>query len=285
MKLLARTEFHLDLEKIATQGAKVVLTVVLAWVGYLVLRRIIRVAADTARARVAEPAQRQRITTLLLLLNSVAKYVITFVAVIMVLDELKIDTRPALAAAGIVGLAVGFGAQHLVRDVVAGFFIIMEGQYSVGDLVEINGVFGRVEEVGLRITQIRDESGQLRHFPNGGITSTRNYTEKHIAYSVNIPLPEEGSSDVVPLVRGALDDFDREFGVFAEPAVMGPVEELPTYARVLRIEARTIPGRERIVEEKLAQRVVGALTRAGYSLPTGAEISLCVRWSGATRQS
>ena len=97
------------------------------------------------------------------------------------------DMAPVLASVGVVGLAVGFGAQNLVRDVVSGFFIIMEGQYGVGDAVEINGLFGYVEEVGLRITKLRDPNGELRYFPNGTITQANRYTEGCISYRLVVP--------------------------------------------------------------------------------------------------
>jgi len=277
MKLLTNLEFRLELEQIVRQAAKIALILALAWVGYLLLRRALRAAVEAASARVKEPARRQRITTLLLLANSVLRYGVAILAAVMILEQCHINVGPVLAAAGIVGLAVGFGAQHLVRDVVAGFFIIMEGQYAVGDFVEINGVFGQVEEVGLRTTKIRDPGGQLRYFANGAITSANNYTEEHLAYVVNIPLPG-GEADLVSLVQAALADVDREFGLFAQPPVIGPVTDLPTYAPVLRVEVRVIPGRQGLAEAKLGSRVSAALERAGHPLPAGTEVSLSLRY-------
>jgi small conductance mechanosensitive channel len=280
MRLLTRAGIHVDFEQIATQCGKAVLTVLLAWVVYLLLRRAFGAAVRTAAERVADASHRQRLTTLLLLVNSTAKYAVIFCAAIMVLGQLSIDTKPVLAAAGIVGLAVGFGAQNLVRDVVSGFFIIMEGQYGVGDLVEINGAFGQVEEVGLRITKLRDPSGQLRHFPNGAISTANNYTQKSIAYVVTIPVGGEAASDPLPLVSAALDDFERELRVFAAPPKVGRMEELPTYARVLRVEALVIPGRQAIVEGKLPARLAAALARGGHPLPPDTEVSVCLRSAG-----
>ena len=277
MKLLTSTELRLDVEKLATHGARVVLILLLAWAVSRVLKRVARAAVAAVWARVEEARRRERLTTILLLVNSLIKYVIAFLAAIMVLGELGIDTRPVLAAAGIVGLAVGFGAQNLVRDVVSGFFIIMEGQYAVGDFVEINGVFGKVEEVSLRTTKIRDPNGQLRYFFNGAITSANNYTEEHIAYIIAIPLPGS-EADLSPLVKSALADFDSEFQVFAQPPSIGPVADLPTYAHVLRVEAWVIPGRQGLVEGKLASRLSVALERAGRALPQGTEVSLCLRY-------
>jgi small conductance mechanosensitive channel len=174
-------------------------------------------------------------------------------------------------------LAVGFGAQNLVRDMVSGFFIIMEGQYAVGDLVEINGALGRVEEVGLRITRIRDPNGELRFVPNGSITSANNYVQRHIAYVVTAPFARDATDDLPALVRGILEDFDREFAVFADPPEIGDAENLATYARVVRAEVHVVPGRQAIVEQKLPGRVAGALERAGRPLPQGTDVGLALR--------
>ncbi|HUU55055.1 MAG TPA: mechanosensitive ion channel domain-containing protein, partial [Armatimonadota bacterium] len=214
-----------------------------------------------------------RVTTLVLLIGSVLKYVIIFFAGMMILQRVGLDPTPILAGAGVVGLAVGFGAQNLVRDVVSGFFIIMEGQYAVGDLVEINGVLGRVEEVGLRATKLRDPNGQLRYFSNGGISTANNYTEDYVAYVVNIPLQPQAPADPAGFAEGVFKDFEREFRVFVERPSVGSVETLPTYSRVLRVRVNAIPGRHTIVEQKLPARVAAALDRAGHALPAGTEVT------------
>ncbi len=214
--------------------------------------------------------------TLLLLIRNIAKYAIMFVAGVTILDAVGLDLTTLLAGVGILGLAVGFGSQNLVRDVVTGFFIIMEGQYAVGDSVEINGLFGTVEQVGLRITKIRDATGQLRFISNGSISRANNYTAKHVAHMVNVPFAADGPDEPIPLVRSLLEDFDRELRVFAEAPVVGPVEELPTYARVVKAETRSIPGRQSLVESKLPARLKAGLERAGHSLPAGTEVSIAL---------
>ena len=266
----------LPLELVIRRGTKILATIVIAWLVYLTIRRTIRAAASTAGARIEVEAQRQRALTLIVLLGSIVKYVIIFFAGIMVLRDLGVDPTPVLAGAGIVGLAVGFGAQNLVRDVVSGFFIIMEGQYAVGDLVEINNVLGRVEEVGLRITKIRDSVGLLRYFPNGGILAANTYTEEYVAYVITVPLPPEEPADPIPLVRSMLEDFEREFRAFVQPPVL-EVDRLPSYARVVRVKARAIPGKHTIVEQKLPARLAAGLERAGHPMPAGAEVSISLR--------
>ncbi|HUU54045.1 MAG TPA: mechanosensitive ion channel domain-containing protein [Armatimonadota bacterium] len=248
-----------SVEKVVKQGTQVVLIIAISWVLYVVLRRLIGTGVATASKRIEEEAHRQRVTTLVLLIGSVLKYVIIFFAGIMILQR--------------VGLAVGFGAQNLVRDVVSGFFIIMEGQYAVGDLVEINGVLGRVEEVGLRATKLRDPNGQLRYFSNGGISTANNYTEDYVGYVVNIPLQPEEPADPAAFAQAVFRDFEREFRVFVAPPSVGSVETLPTYSRLLRVRVNAIPGRHTIVEQKLPARVAAALDRAGHALPAGTEVT------------
>ncbi len=259
-------------------ATRALVTIAIAWIVYTVLRRVIRAAADTAGARIGEEAQRQRVTTLILLGENTVKYVVIFVAALSVLRQYGVDLTPVLAGAGILGLAVGFGAQNLVRDVISGFFITMEGQYAVGDLVKINGVFGRVERLGLRMTAVRQPDGELRYFPNGSISSAENFTDNYVAHTITVPLPVEESAEAQKLVRDVLSDFDREFSVFWEPPETQGVESFETYARVLRVETHSIPGRHTLVEQKLPVRIKAGLERAGYSVPSGTEISIALRY-------
>ncbi len=254
--------------------AGVVGTIAVAWVAFHIVAAVIAATLGKTRESIKRDSHRQRVATLLLLLRNFAKYVIMFAAGVMVLDQVGVDIGVVLAGAGIVGLAVGFGAQNLVRDIVTGFFIIIEGQYAVGDLVEINGMFGTVEGVGLRVTRLRDPSGQLRYVPNGTITRAGNYTAKCVAHAITIPLPSEDPDAALSLIPDALDDFDREFHVFAQPPNIGSAQTLATYARIVRVETRSRPGRDTFVEQKLPSRMAAALQRAGHDLPDGTEISV-----------
>ena len=255
---------------------RIIGTIVVAWVVFHVVAAAIAAAVGRAEESIGREAHRQRVTTLLLLVRNFTKYIVIFAAGVMVLDQVGVDIGVVLAGAGIAGLAVGFGAQNLVRDVVTGFFIILEGQYAVGDLVEINAIFGRVEGVGLRVTRLRDPSGQLRYVPNGSITRASNYSAKAVMHTVTIPLPSEQPNDALPLIRSALEDFDREFQAFTDPPQVGSPEDLATYARVVRVETRSRPGRETFVEQKMPSRMAAAMQRAGHNLPEGTEISVAL---------
>jgi len=254
-------------------SARILGTALVAWIAFRLVHFATAAAIEKTRTGLKEDEQRQRVTTLFLLARNVAKYVIIFVGAVTVLSALNIDVTPIIAGAGILGLAVGFGAQNLVRDVISGFFIVAEGQYSVGDLVELNGVFGRVEQVGLRMTRLRQPDGQLRFLPNGSIASANRYTEDMVAHVITLPIPQEAPEDPISLVRSVLDDFEREFTVFAEHPEVA-LDTLPTYARVVRITTRATPGRHSLVEQKLPLRLSAALERAGHPLPAGTDVSV-----------
>ena len=273
-ELLTKIQQLIPLEELLRKSAKALVTIVIAYVSFFVIRRAIQSALRTAGLRIGEEEQRQRVTTIILLLENLAKYIILFLAAYMVLDNFGANLTPVLAGAGILGLAIGFGAQSLVKDIVSGFFIIMENQYAVGDLVEINGVFGRVEQVGLRITKLRDPNGEVRHFANGSIFTANNYTEDYVAYIVNVPLPPDQPADPTPFVQSVLADFDREFRVFVGKPLVEPAESLPTYSRLVRVKIKTIPGRHPLVEQKLPARMTAALERAGHPVPSGTEVTL-----------
>ncbi len=255
-----------------------------ALVASTLVGRAVRAAIAAAERRVPDPVHRQRVVTLLLLSGSISRYIIAFFAAFYVLLNLGLNIGPLIMGVGIVGLAVGFGAQNLVRDVVSGFFIILEGQYGVGDLVEINGMFGTVEEVGLRITKLRDPNGQLRFLPNGSITQANRFTERGIAYTASVPVAE-GEYEAAALVQQALHDFDQELHVFVAAPTVGPVQTLKSYARIVPLTLSVVPGRHALVTEKLPGRLTAALARAGHPIPEGTEVTVVLAHLRGGRQA
>ena len=134
-------------------------------------------------SRQADLEWQRRASTIGGILTSLVTLAVAFVAVLMLLRELSIDVMPILTGAGIVGLAIGFGAQNLVRDFISGFFLILEDQVRVGDIARINGVSGMVEQINLRTIVVRDEEGAVQVFPNGTITTLANRS-KQFAYAI-----------------------------------------------------------------------------------------------------
>ena len=146
--------------------------IIVRFITYRLIKRVLK----SLIGREPTPVAAGRIRTLGSLILSIVHYVLIFISGVMLLRVFDFDPAPVLAAAGVVGLAVGFGAQKLVRDIISGFFIVLENQYSVGECVTIVGVTGTVEELGMRITQLRDEAGKLVTIPNGDIAQVVNHS-------------------------------------------------------------------------------------------------------------
>ncbi len=181
---------------------------------YLLLRWLIvstvrRLAAPMS-ALEKDPVQSRRVETLTGLVKSALLYVLAIVALIMALRVLGVDPVPLVTAAGVAGLAIGFGAQKLVRDVISGFFILLENQFAIGETITIAGVTGTVCDVGLRTTRLRDAQGRLFIFPNGDIASVCNHSRGELTVPLEINVAAgtdlDRASDVLDEVAAEVSD-------------------------------------------------------------------------------
>ena len=175
---------------LVTHGIPILIIVVVGVVLWFVLNRFLprivrRVVTQTGYKESKEGLEK-RMNTLLSIFKGMARVVIVIVVIIMVLDEVGVPVAPVLAGFGIVGVAVGFGAQYLIRDLIAGIFIIMENQYRVGDVVKVADIAGLVEYITLRKTVLRDLDGIVHHVPNGEIKTASNYTRHFSRVNLNI---------------------------------------------------------------------------------------------------
>lgn len=154
-----------------------------------------------------------RATTLSKLLKSIIRYVVYFIATLTILLNFGVDLMPLFAGAGIVGLAIGFGAQNLVRDVITGFFLIFENQLHVGDYVQINGkITGTVEEIGLRVTKIREWNERLHYLSNGEISQVANYNRDQMRPLVDVVVPyEEDQTTVIQVLEGICQKLTKQY--------------------------------------------------------------------------
>jgi small conductance mechanosensitive channel len=215
-----------------------------------------------------ERAKRAR--TLGSVLTNVTTVVVIAVAFLMVLREFKVDISPALTGAGIVGIALGFGAQSLVRDVIGGFFLILENQVRVGDVVAINGTGGLVEEINLRTTILRDEEGTVHIFPNGGITTLANRSMQFSFYVVNLPLAYGEDVDAVTALMKNIatglqqDDAYRPF--ILEPLEVIGVDAFEETAVRLKVRIKTAPLRQWFVGREFRRRLYAALKERGVQM-------------------
>jgi small conductance mechanosensitive channel len=171
-------------------GIPILIVVVVGAVLWFVLNKFLPpiVRRTVARTGYKESKQglEKRTNTLLSIFKGMARVLIIIVVIIMVLDEVGVPIAPVLAGFGIVGIAIGFGAQYLIRDLIAGIFIILENQYRVGDVVRIADIGGLVEEVTLRKTVLRDLDGIVHHVPNGEIKTASNYTRHFSRVNLNV---------------------------------------------------------------------------------------------------
>ncbi|HYT95072.1 MAG TPA: mechanosensitive ion channel family protein [Gemmataceae bacterium] len=193
----------------------------------------------------------QKGRTLVPLLHSICQYAIYFGSVVLMLGQLGVDTRPLLAGAGILGLAVGLGAQSLVTDVVSGFFILFENQFLVGDYVKIGDAAGTVEEVGMRVTKIRDGQGKLHIIPNGQIKGVVSYSAGYVNAVVDYPLPS--GSDLESVFRSMREAGERlrleREEVLAETEIHGIVD-LKSSEMTVRAVTRVKPGAHGIIQNE-----------------------------------
>jgi small conductance mechanosensitive channel len=254
-------------------GLRIALITLLAYavirVAALVVRRFEHELSTATNLEALERAKRAR--TLGSVIRNVVTAVVSAIAALMVLRELRIDIAPVLAGAGIVGLAVGFGAQTLVRDIISGFFLILEDQVRVGDVAAINGTGGLVEAINLRTIVLRDFEGTVHVFPNGSITTLANRSKDFSYYVIDLSIAYREDIDrVVDVLRetGAELQADPRFGPFILDAleVVG-VDAFAESAVVLKMRIRTVPLKQWEVGRELRRRIKKAFDAAGIEIP------------------
>lgn len=234
------------------------------------LLRLARLAVSKSFARQKRKLKHKeaKIRTLESIALSVLRYTVYFAAGIAVLAELQVPTESILASAGIVGLAVGIGAQNLVRDILTGFFILFEDQYSVGDYIETAGVAGYVEEVGLRVTRLRDFSGVIHTVPNGKIELVSNHSRHPSRAMVDVSVAyEEDLSRVEEVLNQLCAEMAQELeNVVEGPRVLG-VQQLGPSEVVFRIWARTRSLEQWGVEREMRRRIKLRFNELGIEIP------------------
>jgi small-conductance mechanosensitive channel len=221
----------------------------------------------TRRHAATDLEWQRRATTLGGILASLVTVSVGFVAVLMVLRELSIDVVPILTGAGIAGLAIGFGAQNLVRDIISGFFLILEDQVRIGDLARINGIAGLVEQINLRTIVLRDGDGAVQVFPNGTITALANLSKQFAYAVVDLKVAYDENIDrVIGTARevGAAMENDPQWSTRVVPPleVIG-IESLADGAATLRVKFKTLPLNQGRVANELRRRLMTAFVGRG----------------------
>ncbi|HSF10312.1 MAG TPA: mechanosensitive ion channel family protein [Nitrospirales bacterium] len=213
----------------------------------------------------------KRVKTLTGLLRTICLTLLWVVAVVMSLDQVGLDITPILASAGIVGLAVGFGAQNLVRDVINGFFMILENQVRVGDVAVVNGTGGLVEGISFRTITLRDLNGTVHIFPNGTITTLSNMTKEWSYYVMDIGVAYKEDTDRVTAVIkdvGKELQEDPEFGPnMLEPIEVLGVDQFADSAVVIKARLKTLPIKQWVVGREYRRRLKKAFDAKGIEIP------------------
>jgi small conductance mechanosensitive channel len=252
------------------------LRVILIAAGALALVRTVTVAVKRFESDVnfgsgldaLERAKRAR--TLGSVLTNITTVVVIAVASLMILHEFNVDISPALTGAGIVGVALGFGAQSLVKDLIGGFFLILENQVRVGDVVAINGTGGLVEAINLRTTVLRDEEGTVHIFPNGSINTLANRSMQFSFYVVNLPLAYgQDVAAVTALLKEIAVALQNEDAY--QPFILAPLEVVGVDAFEqtgirLKVRIKTAPLRQWFVGREFRRRVNDAFQQRGIQM-------------------
>jgi moderate conductance mechanosensitive channel len=181
------------------------------------------------------------------------------IAALMILKEMNFDVRPLLAGAGVVGVAIGFGAQSIIKDVLSGLFLMMENQIRVNDVAVINGKGGLVEEINLRTTVLRSDDGAVHIFPNGNIQSLSNLTREYSYYVFSISVSYKEDTDrVITVLKEVADQLSQEdpykSAILAPLDVMG-VDELGASAVVIKARFKTVPLQQWMVGREMNRRI------------------------------
>ncbi|PQP85354.1 mechanosensitive ion channel protein MscS [Paenibacillus sp. PCH8] len=225
---------------------------------FIITRIVIKVVyriIDRSMARKQEGKIRvnpRRFITVGELLKNATSITCNFIMILLLLSEINIQVGPLLASAGVLGLAIGFGAQGLVKDVITGFFIILEDQFAVGDVIQTGTYKGTVEVIGLRTTKLVSWQGEVHIIPNGAIASVTNYSMSNSLAVVDIPMKADLSLDEsVHLVKQSLVGIEeRDLNIVKVPDVLG-IQSMSTSEYVVRIVAECMPNSRASVERQI----------------------------------
>ena len=249
----------------------IIVILVLAWVLLLVSRKLIGLFRDFLKKSAASAEDERRIETLARIFRYVATVLITLVAGMLVLSELDISIAPFLGAAGVVGIAVGFGAQSLVKDFFSGFFMLLENQVRVGDAVELAGKLGVVEEVTLRNTVLRDNEGNVHYIPNGEITVVTNKSRGYAFALIDVGVAyREDLDEVYAVIRatGAELRADPETGpkILEDIEIQG-VQDWADSAVIVRCRIKTVAMEQWAVRRIFLARLKKAFDMHNIEIP------------------
>lgn len=267
---------EIDWKTVTEVIIRILLILAIAWTVMKILNRFLRRFEEQLTKSDEEGGEAplesvKRVETLVRLVRQAALLALWLTAGLMVLKEMGVQIAPVIASAGVLGLAVGIGAQNLVRDVIAGFFIILENQIRVGDVAIINGTGGLVERIKFRTTVLRDLGGVIHVFPNGTITTLSNLTNEWSAYVFEIGVAYKEDPDrVIGIMKAVGKDLkeDAKFGrhIIEDPEIFG-VDKFGDSAVIIKGRIKTRPIQQWAVGREFLRRIKYSFEENGIEIP------------------
>lgn len=274
MKELIREYSDLFLPWVMTHGIRIIIIAVAAIIINTVLSRLIiravRIAVVQDKNQPVE-AEKKREDTLIRIFNGALNIVILLMAVLMIMQEFGMEIGPILAGAGIVGLALGFGGQYLIRDIITGMFIILENQYRIGDVINVDSTGGLVEDISLRKTTLRDMNGTVHHIPHGEIKIVSNLSRKYARINIDIGISYDSDLEKVINVinktgKELAEDPVHGCSIITPPQFLR-VEDFADSAIILKILGDTKPLKQWELSGEFRKRIKMAFDREGIEIP------------------
>jgi len=252
-------------------AVRVVAIAVVAWIAGAVLARMIRIFRVRIAGRLHDAEQVRRAETIGRVLRYLASVIVTLIAAVLILSELGVSVAPILGAAGVVGLAVGFGAQSLVKDYFTGFFLLLENQLTTGDVVRIADRSGLVEDVTLRFVRLRDYDGNVHFIPNNLITSVTNMSRGFAQAVIDVGVAYREDTDAVvetmrEVGRGMRADEAFATRILADLEIAG-VERWDDSAVILRCRFKVAPLEQWGIRREFLRRLKKAFDAQGIEIP------------------
>lgn len=267
---------ELILNWLASTGWKIIVVLAIAVAVYFSIRRFIPLAIRRTiwqQMKDRPEAEREkRIKTLVRLISSLSAITLGLITLFIILRLGEIDITAAIAGVGVIGIAVGFGAQYLVRDLISGFFVLLENQYNVGDVIKINGTAGVVENISMRTTILRDLDGARHYIPNGEIRTVSNLTQEWSRAKIDVTVGyKEHLEKVMALMKKTWEEMAQDPmwapAIISKTPTMLRVDDFGTSGVTIRIVGDTQPIKQWDVMGEYRLRIKKAFDREGIEIP------------------
>lgn len=259
---------------ILTSGLKIIFILAIAFFLNKILSRFIEKAVRIAvrpDKYSSKEAEEKRENTLIQIFSTSSKIAILCISSLMVLEEFGIEIGPILAAAGIVGLAFGFGGQYLIRDIISGLFIILENQYRVGDVVNLDLASGKVEQISLRKTTLRDIDGTVHHIPHGEIKKVSNLSNEFSRININIGVAYSSDIEKVITIINQIGNELAKDPLWKEYIIQPPqflrIDDFADSSIVLKILGESFPDKKWDITGELRKRIKITFDKEGIEIP------------------